>query len=370
MYPALPCRSVCLAVALTAQLGAMGAPREPSADDLPGCLARLRTAARANGVSLSDFDRLARGIKWQAKSVENFRNQPEIVLTWNQYLDRVVTPVRVLRGQKIFADWRPQAEKVARRYGSDADVVTAIWGVESDFGASLGTFPVLDAWATLACHKPSELRVTNFYGSMRLLASGRVAADRFTGSWSGAFGLTQFIPTSYESYAADGDDDGKVDLYDSVPDAMASTARHLTERTRWIRDMPAAIEVVMPTALLKELSLGSDDERWVKTARPLSTWARQQVTRSDGVDLLSIGVAPTTPLQALLTEGAKGRVFLISSNFEALMSYNKSTKYAIAVTVLAKRLQEPAENLETAAASGQDKPLAPPAPAASAASSN
>jgi len=369
MCPALRCRSVCLAVALTAQLGAVGAPREPSADDLPGCLARLRTGARANKVSLADFDRLARGIKWQARSVENFKNQPETVLTWNQYLDRVVTPARVLHGQKIFADWRPQAEKVALRYGSDAEVVTAIWGVESDFGASLGTFPVLDAWATLACHKPSELRVSNFYGSMRLLASGRVAADRFTGSWSGAFGLTQFIPTSYESYAADGDDDGKVNLFDSVPDAMASTARHLTERTRWIRGLPAAIEVAMPAPLLEELSRGSDDERWVKTARPLSVWAGQQVTRSDGADLLSIGVAATTPLQALLTEGAKGRVFLISSNFEALMSYNKSTKYAIAVAVLAKRLQESAQTVGAAASSDQDKPPAP-APAASAASSN
>jgi lytic murein transglycosylase len=369
MLPALPCRAICLAVIAAVQLGAAAAAREPSADDLPACLAKLRAGAGANRVSLADFDRFARGIKWQAKSIEYLNSQPETVLTWSRYLDRVITPTRVRRGQKIFAQWKSQAEKVAGRYGSDADIVTAIWGVESDFGASLGSFPVLDAWATLACYKPSELRLTNFYGSMRLLASGRVPVDGFTGSWSGAFGLTQFIPTSFESYAADGDDDGKVDIYSSVPDAMASAARHLNERSAWVRGLPAAIEVAVPAPLLQELSSGSDDERWVRTPRPLSAWAGQRVTRSDGASLLSLGVAPTTALRALLTEGAKGRVFLVSSNFDALMSYNKSTKYAIAVSLLAKRVQEAPDAIGTQAATGQDGPAMPAVPA-SAASAN
>jgi len=333
------------------------------------CVEGLWPSAKSAGVTRATFDRAFQGFAPDPEVIEAANYQPEYVKPVGEYIDRAVSEKRIQIGKQKLVEYQSLLGALENRYGVDRTIIVAIWGVESDFGASLGTFPVLDAWATLACHKPSELRVSNFYGSMRLLASGRVAADRFTGSWSGAFGLTQFIPTSYESYAADGDDDGKVNLFDSVPDAMASTARHLTERTRWIRGLPAAIEVAMPAPLLEELSRGSDDERWVKTARPLSVWAGQQVTRSDGADLLSIGVAATTPLQALLTEGAKGRVFLISSNFEALMSYNKSTKYAIAVAVLAKRLQESAQTVGAAASSDQDKPPAP-APAASAASSN
>jgi len=332
--------SLTLAAALSFSAGALPGPL-PQPAELRTCLAKLRSGARANGLSLADYDRFARSIQWQARTIENYGRQPESVLTWQQYLERVLPPSRVVRGQKIFAEWRAQAEKVARRYGSDAAVITAIWGVESDFGASMGTFPVLDAWATLACHKPSELRIGNFYGAMRLLAADRVPADRFIGSWSGAFGLTQFIPTSYEAYAADGDDDGKIDLYSSVPDALASTARHLAERTYWIRGLPAAIEVTMPAPLARQLTLGSDGEQRVKAPQPLSAWARQGVSLVDGTALSSLDFAPTTPLQALFIEGAQGRVFLLSGNFDALLSYNKSVKYAIAVAVLAQRVQEP-----------------------------
>ncbi|HTP73537.1 MAG TPA: lytic murein transglycosylase [Burkholderiaceae bacterium] len=353
---------ICAAVVAAVLMDVEAAPREPSASDLPACLARLRTGARAHGVSLGDYDRLARGIQWQAKTIDNYRSQPEVVLSWTQYMDRVLTSGRVARGQKIFAQWRAQAEKVARRYGSDADVITAIWGVESDFGSSMGSFPVLDAWATLACYKPSDLRVKNFYGSMRMLAENRVPGDRFTGSWSGAFGLTQFIPTSFEAYAADGDDDGKIDLYNSVPDAMASTARHLAERTYWTRGLPAAIEVTMPADLTRQLTRGASDELWVKSARPLSAWARLDVARVDGSGLESLGLAPTTPLQVLFTEGANGRVFLLSSNFDALIGYNKSTKYAIAVSLLAQRVRE----APAAAPAAASAPSAASAPASTA----
>ncbi|MFO1224564.1 MAG: lytic murein transglycosylase [Burkholderiaceae bacterium] len=356
----MPRLLICIAV-VTALADARAA--EPSAADLPACLARLRGGARANGVSLADYDRLARSIRWQAKTVDASRSQPEVLLTWKAYLDRVLTPARVARGQQIFTRWRTQAEAVARRYGSDAEVITAIWGVESDFGTRMGTFPVLDAWATLACLKPSDLRVNNFYGSMRLLAANRVPADRFTGSWSGAFGLTQFIPTSFEAYAADGDDDGAIDLYTSVPDAMASTARHLAERTYWTRGVPAAIEVTMPPALLQALTGGATGETWIKAARPLATWAQQGVVRADGSSLLAGAIAPTKSWQALLTEGARGRSFLLSSNFDALTSYNKSTKYAIAVSLLARAVQAAAPS---PAMSGPVSPPRPAAPAISA----
>lgn len=366
-------RFLVLAAVLAAALpDARAAPREPSASDLPACLARLRANARTQGVPLADYDRLARGIQWQTKTIDASRSQPEVLLTWKAYLDRVLTPGRIARGQKIFGQWREQAEKVAQRYGSDAEVIAAIWGVESDFGTRLGTFPVLDAWATLACYKPSDLRVANFYGAMRLLAANRVPADRFTGSWSGAFGLTQFIPTSFESYAADGDDDGRIDLYTSVPDAMASTARHLAERTYWTRGLPAAIEVTMPVALVQQLTRGGNDELWLRAARPLAAWAQQGVVRVDGSRLSSNAIAPTVPWQALFTEGAKGRVFLLSSNFDALTSYNKSTKYAIAVALLAQAVRAAPEaapdamtmQLPAAPAISPALPASPTSPAA------
>jgi len=358
-------RTAWVACAFCSLCVAAEAAREPDASDLPACLAKLRKGAREEMVSLPDFDRLTRGVRWQDKSIEHLNSQPETMLTWQQYLDRILTPSRVDRGRGIFVEWRRSAASIAERYGSDANVIVAIWGIESDFGSRMGSFPVLDSWATLACYRPTPLRTRNFYGALRLLASDRVPVDGFTGSWSGAFGLTQFIPTSYESYAADGDGDGRVDLYNSVPDAMASAARHLAGRTHWTRGLPAAIEVTIPAKLVAELAAASDDERWVKAARPLVDWARLNVTTVDGQPLSSLDIPSSTPMQVLLTAGARGRTFLLSSNFQALMSYNRSTKYAVAVSELANRVREPIAS--TVANPPEGARLAAPAPGATSA---
>ena len=176
---------------------------------------------------------------------------------------------------------------------------------------------------------------------MRLAGqSGIVEPAEFKGSWSGAFGLTQFIPTSFESFARDGDGDGRIDLYRSVPDALASTAFHLAHRTRWLLGVPAAVEVRFPPSFLSRLPQ-DDAELRGGQRRAFSFWAARGVTRVDGRALAMpwpYAQEKTTPF---FPAGASGRAFLVSQNFDALLAYNRSTKYALSVALVAAAIDAP-----------------------------
>jgi lytic murein transglycosylase len=231
---------------------------------------------------------------------------------------------------------------IERRFGVDRAVFTAIWGVETNYGATPGTLPLLDVWLTRACTEQRPLWRANVYASLRLLRDGVVAQDAFVGSWGGAFGLTQFIPTSYEALAVDGDGDGRVDLAGSIPDALASTANHLARRTRWVPGLPAAIEVRAPPALLQ--GVRPSEETWRKNdVRTLAQWARAGVTAASGQPFPG-----DTDARASLffPAGAEGPAFLVTANFDALLAYNRSTKYALSVALLAHRIAGAERTLE------------------------
>ena len=311
--------------------------------DTAGCLARLRPGAPAAGVSVADFDRWTANAQLLETTVSSARAQPEGRETWWDYIAKTVDDERVAAGQDILVKFGPQLADVSKNYSVDPEALVAIFGIETNFGTQIGKTDVLNAWLTRGCTEKNPLWKSNAYASIKLLRDGIVPPDNFIGSWSGAFGMTQFIPTSFFELAADGDGDGKIDLYSSMPDALASTANHLRKRrAQWQHGVPPVIEVKLPAAIASGMSadpmaeIVADSDR-----RSLAQWAAQGVTRVDGKSLQSAGADRSAYLFA--PSGSRGPVFLATANFDAILHYNQSKKYGLAVSLLTNRLQgEPA----------------------------
>lgn len=304
------------------------------ADPLARCLADLRAQAPQHRVSTADFDRLTAGVQILERVVTSRATQAEVVDYWWDYVPRMVDDRRVHEGRALAERWSEAMAAIERRYGVDRAVFTAIWGIESNYGASTGSLPLLDVWVTRACTEQRSLWRANVYASLRLLRDGAVSRDAFVGSWGGAFGLTQFIPTSYEELGADGDGDARVDLIGSVPDALASTANHLARRTRWVAGLPAAVEVRLPPALRG--NAGPTEETWRRDdVRTFAEWERAGVAAAGEVPLARHPAAHASIFQPA---GAPGPAFLVTENFRALLAYNQSTKYALSVALAAQRI--------------------------------
>lgn len=332
-------RRIAVAFAAATLSGALAA--QPS-DPLPGCLAELRAQAPKHRVSTADFDRLTAGVRILERVITSRATQAEVVDSWWDYVPRMVDERRVREGREVLARWHDVLSEIERRYGVDRAIVTAIWGVETSYGAIQGTLPMVDVWVTRACTEKRPAWRANVYASLRLLRDGTVAPETFLGSWGGAFGLTQFIPTSYEELGADGDGDGRVDLVGSVPDALASTANHLVRRTGWTPGLAPAIEVRVPPSLA--VVARGTDESWPRDdVRPFARWASAGVTAPDGSPLSG---DPEARGSRFFPAGAAGPAFLLTHNFDALLAYNRSTKYALSVALLARRLAGAARTLE------------------------
>jgi lytic murein transglycosylase len=323
-----------LAAALGLLLVVLAAATPADADPLPQCLAELRAQSPKHRVSTDDFDRLTAGARILERVITSRASQAEVVDFWWDYVPRVVDEQRVREGRELVAQWSDVMAAVEGRFGVDRTVVTAIWGIETSYGASRGSLPLLDVWITRACTEQRSLWRLNVYASLRLLRDGVVSPDAFVGSWGGAFGLTQFIPTSYEELGVDGDGDGRADLINSVPDALASTANHLVRRTRWVTGQPAAIEVRVPPGLTRGVQ--PLEEVWRREdVRTVSQWVRAGVTAA-GEQPLPGGSDARASL--FFPAGADGPAFLVTDNFDALLAYNRSTKYALSVALLARRI--------------------------------
>jgi lytic murein transglycosylase len=310
-----------------------------AADPLPACLAELRAQAPQHKVSAADFDRYTAKVQLLERVVSSRAQQAEVVDAWWDYVPRAVDRQRVEQGRALLDEWQALMAGIEERFGVERSVFTAIWGLESDYGASRGSLPLLDVWVTRACTERRPLWRANVFASIRLLRDEAVTAEDLVGSWGGAFGLTQFIPTSYEELGVDGDEDGKVDLVRSVPDALASTANHLARRTRWTTGLPAAMEVEVPERLLA--GVPELEETWRQNdRRSLVQWHAVGLRALAGAEL-----AGKAKASLFFPTGRRGPAFLVSDNFEALIAYNRSTKYALSVALLAQRLDGAGQTL-------------------------
>lgn len=319
------------------------APEATSALDTKACLAKLRPAAVQNGVSLADFDRYTQGATLLESTVSSARGQPEGRETWWDYIAKTVDRERVDQGKAIQAQYASELTRLAQQYRVDGEALVAIFGIETNYGKQIGKTRVLDAWLTRGCTESNPLWKKNVYASIRLLRDGTVQPDTFIGSWSGAFGMTQFIPTSFYELAADGDGDGKIDLYHSLPDALASTANHLLKRrAKWTHGMPGVVEIDLPQSIKAGMSTDPMTEIFASQTRlPASTWAERGVRRAGGKPLVSseIGLEADTPSYIFAPTGANGPTFLVTPNFDAILHYNQSKKYGLAVSLLVEQLR-------------------------------
>ena len=292
------------------------------------CLASLRADAQAKGVSGATYDTHTAALAPDMAVIDFLDAQPEFVTPIWDYLAALVDDERVADGRAMLAEWAPVLARVEAEYGVDAATVVAVWGVESNYGRNFGSRPLLTSLSTLSCfgRRQSFFR-GEFFTTLRIIQEGHVAPDRLTGSWAGAFGHTQFMPSTFMRLAVDFDGDGRRDLVDSVPDALASTANFL-KRAGWRSDLPWGFEVSLP----RGMDVSGAGRR---NKQPISAWAARGVRRIDGAPML----AAATPAGLLLPAGKDGPAFLVTRNFDAVYSYNAAESYGLAIAHLADRLR-------------------------------
>ena len=301
-------------------------------NDFQQCLTNLRTQAIASGVTGLTYDRYTQNLTPDYSVIEKLNYQPEFSTPIWDYLSGLVDEERVQLGQQKLAQHREVLNRVAATYGVPAETVVAVWGVESNFGNISGSYPLLQALGTLSCEgrRQSFFR-GEFFTTMRILQRGDLTEQQMKGSWAGAFGHTQFMPSTYEELAVDFDGDGRRDLVSSTSDALASTANFLKKRG-WQTGMPWGFEVRIPD----DMSIAGESRRNKKS---LSSWMSRGVVRADGSALVQGNLSSSSAAGLMAPAGANGPVFLVFKNFDAIYSYNAAESYALAIAHLSDRLQ-------------------------------
>lgn len=296
--------------------------------DFTRCIEGLRSDARAARVQDEAFTRFTQGLVPDMSVVEKLDYQPEFRMPIWDYLAALVDDERVADGQAQLAQHAEVLTKVAERHGVDPATVVAVWGVESNFGRNFGNYPLVQALGTLSCHGRRQAFFRGeLYSALRILQAGHIAPERLVGSWAGAFGHTQFMPTTFERLAVDFDGDGKRDLMDNTADALASTANFL-KKAGWQNDQPWGFEVQLPAGF----NAAGEGRR---SKRPISEWIARGVTKVDGTPLSrDLGNAGL-----MLPAGSQGPAFLVFKNFDAIYSYNAAESYGLAIAHLADRLR-------------------------------
>lgn len=299
---------------------------EPVRESFRDWLAGFRSEARNRGIADATLATALDGAEFLPRVIELDRSQPEFTRQIWDYLDTAVSDTRVETGRNRLAEHRDAIEAAATRYGLRPEILVAIWGLESNYGGNFGDTRTVDALATLAYEgRRRDFARKQLFAALEILDSGDISADRMRGSWAGAMGHTQFIPTSFQAYAMDGDGDGKRDIWGSIPDVMASTAHYLAE-AGWDTGAPWGLEVRLPEGF----DYASADGR---TRQSASGWA------ADGVRPASGGSLPQLDDAAIITPaGARGPAFLVGPNFRSILRYNNATSYALAVGRLADRI--------------------------------
>ncbi len=301
------------------------APQPPSPAALAAFIAALKPAAEARGVSPTTFDAAFAGVTPDPSVAALTRQQPELGKPTGAYLAAAVTAARVAQGRALLAQWHVDIAGIERRFGVPGEILVAIWGLETNYGASPGGKDVIRSMATLAAmgYRPDLYR-DELLAALDILQRGEASRDQLRGSWAGAMGQPQFMPSSFDKYAVDGDGDGHRDIWGDVPDALASIASFLKEQG-WTPGLPWGIPVTLP----KGFDLGAAG----RAAFP--AWAERGVAQADGDALPKSG-------EGILyfPAGAPGPAFLATTNFSVIKTYNSSDSYVLAVGTLADRMTD------------------------------
>ncbi|MCL2590653.1 MAG: lytic murein transglycosylase [Betaproteobacteria bacterium] len=308
---------------------ALAVPSARAVDrDFTACLDRLRLQAVQRGISKATFDTYAARIEPDLSVLESLDTQPEFKTPIWDYLAGLVDEERVQDGRAMLEQWRDVLQRVEERFGVDPATVVAVWGVESNFGRSLGQRPLLVSLGTLSCMgRRQDYFRGEFLATLKIIDEGHIAPERLNGSWAGAFGQTQFMPSTFLRLAVDFDGDGRRDLVDSVPDSLASTANFLRSGG-WRSGEGWGFEVKLPPGF--DISVAGR-----RNKHSMSMWIEHGVKRANGEPL-----PPDGPDRALLLPaGEKGPAFLVGKNFDVIYGYNAAESYALAIAHLSDRLR-------------------------------
>lgn len=292
------------------------------------CVAGLRQAASAQGISASTLDLAFKGIEPDETVLKAYDFQPEFRTPIWDYLAGLVDDERVADGQAKLKEWSKTLGEAEQKYGVDRYTIVAVWGVESNFGRIQGTRELVRSLVTLVCaNKRQPFFKGELWATLKIAQSGEIPLQNLVGSWAGAFGQTQFMPTTYQRIAVDFDGDGKRDIVNSVPDALGSTANYM-KLAGWVSGANWGYEVQLPKGY----------------AGPTGRTARQplaQFTQLGIKPLKADQVVPAETTQAalLLPAGSAGPALMVFRNFDAMYSYNAAESYALSIAHLADRLR-------------------------------
>jgi membrane-bound lytic murein transglycosylase B len=300
-------------------------PAAANTQDFATWLVGLRQDALAQGVRPATLDRALAGLQPIPRVIELDQRQPEKTLSFEDYLQRVVTPARIATAQQRLAENRPLLEEVGKRYGVQPRFIVALWGIESDFGRLTGGFPVVGALATLAYDgRRSAFFRGELIAALKILDHGDIAPEAMLGSWAGAMGQSQFMPSSFLSYAVDWHGDGKRDIWNRREDVFASIANYLS-RVGWHADETWGRAVKLAPGFDRSLA-------GIETRKPLSEWQRLGVRRADGGELPQRDLAAS-----LILPGDSA--FLVYDNFKTILKWNNSLYFGSAVGYLADGME-------------------------------
>ena len=286
--------------------------------------AAFRQEALSAGIQAAVFDAAFKGVSPDMAVIRADRSQPEFSRPVWEYLDSAISTARVRRGQALLAEHASTLQAIEQRYGVDRRALVAIWGMESNFGQYMGDKSVIAALATLAYEgRRPAFAHEQLLAALRILQHGDVQPSRMRGSWAGAMGQTQFIPSTYNQFAVDFDGDGRRDIWDSSADALASAAHYL-QKSGWQSGQPWGFEVTLPSGF--DYAQADAEIR-----KPIGEWRK-----------LGVKNIPATANQAnavlLLPAGHRGPAFLVLDNFRAILKYNNSTAYGLAIGLLSDTL--------------------------------
>jgi membrane-bound lytic murein transglycosylase B len=321
---------------LQAVADAKAAPR-----DFGAWLADFRAEAAQKGISVATLDLTLTGVQPLPQILERDRNQAEFKLTYAEYVGRIVTPENIARGRDMLRRHGKLLAEVSARYGVQPRFIVGIWGLETRFGATKGSTPIIPALVTLAydARRPTFFR-NELLAALTMVERRYIEADRLTGSWAGAMGQPQFIPSTYLAYAQDFDGDGRRDIWNSEADVFASVANYLS-RHGWIDKESWGRPVRVSPELKARLSgmgrsgrSGCSAIDRMTAEKPIAEWRALGVRRGDGGEL------PPRDLGASLVEadGGGGQMFLVYRNYQSILRYNCAHSYALTVGTLADRI--------------------------------
>ena len=313
------------AVITSAPAPATDTPLVQPAQSFSEWQADFRTQALKAGINPQVFDNAFAGITPDMSVIKADRSQPEFSRPVWEYLDGALSPLRVRNGQRLLEQNAELLSRIEQRYGVDRQALVSVWGMESNFGSFQGNKSVIRSLATLAYEgRRPEFAQSQLIAALKIIQEGDISPDKMLGSWAGAMGQTQFIPTTYETHAVDFDGDGRRDIWNSSADALASTAHYL-QSSGWKQGQPWGFEVTLPAGFDYALADGA-------IKKSVAQWRQLGVTvpaSAAGSDQASATL--------LLPAGYRGPAFLVLDNFRAILRYNNSSSYALAVGLLSQR---------------------------------